>query len=106
MKLDQKCIEVANIVHIGRTSVIKCARHETFVKILQFSTYKPNNIFQEVMRIIICQLYENKKLYTIQFIQDDIKDEIGVSDSLLKNALLRMGFAGDALQMNGGYRSY
>ena len=33
-----------------------------------------------------------KKLPTIRLIQEAIKDDICVSDSLLRNALLRMGF--------------
>ena len=88
--------KVANILHVGRTSVIKCVRNETFENIRKkTSAYRPKKIddfSQEVIRRKIYQLYENKKLPTIRLIQDAIKDEICVSDSLLRNALLRMGF--------------
>ena len=88
--------KVATILRVGRTSVINCVKAETFEDLGNKSKqYKPKKIdefTQEVIRRKIYQLYEKKKLPTIALIQDEIKDDICVSNSSLRIALLRMGF--------------
>ena len=88
--------KVASILHVGKTTVIECVKSESFEQRSSKSNiYKPTKIdefSQEVIRRKIYQLYEKKKLPTIPLIQDAIKDEICVSNSALRVALLRMGF--------------
>ena len=45
-----------------------------------------------MIRRTIYKLYEKKKLPTVTLIQNEIKEELCVSDSLLRMTLLKMGF--------------
>ena len=91
----EKYRKVATILHVGRTAVIRCVKNESFEKVTKTNTYKPKKIddfSQDVIRRKIYQLYAERKLPTIQLIQEAIKDEICVSDTLLRMTLYRMGF--------------
>ena len=87
--------KVAKILHVGVTTVLRCVKNKTDDKATKDNTYKLKKIddfSQEVIRRKIYKLYEKKTLPTIKLIQNEIKDEINVSDSLLRMTLLRMGF--------------
>ena len=87
--------KVAAILHLRKTTVIRCVKSETFGKHSKSSICKPTKIddfSQEVIRRKIYQLYEKKKLPTIPLIQDAIKDEISVSNTARRAVLGRMGF--------------
>lgn len=87
--------KVATILHVGVTTVVRCLKNETFEKASKVNTYKPKKIdefSQDLIRRKIYKLYEKRELPTINSIQNEIKDELCVSNSLLRITLLQMGF--------------
>lgn len=87
--------KVATILRVGVTTVLRCVKKESFEKAENKNTYKPKKIdefSQEIIRRKIYKLYEKKTLPTINSIQNEIKDELCVSNTLLRITLLQMGF--------------
>ena len=87
--------KVASILRVSVSSVSRCVKSETFEKASKSDTYKSRKIddfSQEIIRRKIYKLYEKKELPTIKSIQNEIKDNLCVSNSLLRITLLQMGF--------------
>ena len=83
--------KVATILHVSALTVARCVKNEIFEKVAKSNKYKSKKIddfSQDVIRRKIYKLYERRELPTIQLIQNEIKDDICVSNSLLRITLL------------------
>ena len=77
---------VGRILRVRRSSVYRYIKKKTVNDENQTIKYKPkkvDNFNEEVIRRALFKMYENKVLWTVPSIQDKIKDEIQISNSLL-----------------------
>ena len=87
--------KVAEILHVSRTSVVRCIKSKSLNKQstnLVFRPRKVDDFSQEVIRRKIYEMYQKKILPTVPLIQEAISEDIKISNSCLRRVLLQIGF--------------
>ena len=94
---DELCQKTGDILHVGKTAVRRVVFEQGPVEEAASQPPAPrrakiDSFDKEYIRRTIHNLYSQKRLPTIRIIQDEIKEQVTISNTKLKSVLKQLGF--------------